>query len=70
MQKLYENESAQSLQSIAIESLAAELHKPRDEVRRTYERQFARLKLGARIQDFVAVFAMRNTRTALRGESR
>jgi len=69
MQK-FENEGGQSLQSLAIESLAAELHKPIDEVRHTYERQFARLKLGARVQDFVAVFAICNTRTALRDETR
>jgi hypothetical protein len=70
MQKIHENENGQSTQTFAIESLAAELHKPIDEVRQTYEQQLARLTSGARIRDFVAVFAVRNTRKTLRDQGR
>jgi len=65
---MQKNENGQSTQTVTIESLAAELHKPIDEVRQTYEQQLARLTLGAQIQDFVAVFAVRNTRKTLQGQ--
>ncbi len=52
-------------ETLALESLAAELHLPVIEVRITYERQLARLRSAARVPQFVTLFALRNTREAL-----
>ena len=52
-------------ETLALESLAAELDLPVFEVRTAYERQLARLRAAARVPQFVALFALRNTREAL-----
>jgi hypothetical protein len=64
--KIVEKAAPENLQTIAIESLAAEFHIPIDAVRRTYDEQLARLKSDARVHHFVTVLAMRNTRATLR----
>jgi two-component sensor histidine kinase len=66
MSKILPPQAEQTLQILAIESLAAEFHKPVVEVRQTYEKQLARLKSMARIHDFLTVFALRDTRSRLR----
>jgi hypothetical protein len=70
MPKIYRDEAGDNLQTVAIESLAAEFHMPVEAVQRAYEEQLARLKSGAQIQDFLAVFAIRNTRATLRHAGR
>jgi hypothetical protein len=50
----------------AIQSLAAETQLPNEVVRRVFESEFVRLKDGARVKDFLVLFAMRRTRGALR----
>jgi hypothetical protein len=64
--KVVDREAGEASQALAIESLAAELHVPIDEVRKAYQAQLARLRSGARIPDFLEVFAMRKTRAAFR----
>jgi hypothetical protein len=41
------------------------MHYPLPVVRRVYEAEFARLKAGARITDYLVLFAARRTRDAL-----
>jgi alanine dehydrogenase len=48
-----------------IERIAAETHRPIDEVKRVYDHEYARLKSEARVFDYVALFASRNTRAVL-----
>lgn len=49
----------------AISTIAKEMHYPVPVVKRVYEEQFARLKAGARITDYLVLFAARRTRDAL-----
>ncbi len=70
MQKHHDEDAQASLHTFAIEALAAELQLPIDAVRQAYVEQLGRLRSGARIQDFLAVFAMRHTRAALRHAAR
>ena len=48
-----------------ITSIAQVMHYPLPVVRRVYEAEFARLKAGARITDYLVLFASRHTRDAL-----
>lgn len=66
MLKSDDDRAAQSQQTLALESLAAELSVPVEEVRRTYHQQLARLKADARVPDFLFVFALRSTRNSLK----
>jgi hypothetical protein len=50
----------------ACELLSRELHVPIDDVKRLYEDEWARLALGARMTDFLAILTLRNVRTSLR----
>lgn len=54
----------------AIEALAEELSRPVSEVKDAYESEFARLKQGARVTDYLALFASRKAREALAGSQR
>lgn len=65
MANIYEDQAEENLHTFAIESLAAEMHCPVGEVRRIYEEEFLRLKTGARIKDFLVVFATRSARASL-----
>lgn len=49
----------------AIEDLAEESHLPFDQVARLYEREYARLDLGARVKKFLPIFAYRNVHEQL-----
>jgi hypothetical protein len=49
----------------AIATLAEETHQPFEVVKDVYEEQFARLSAGARITDYLVLFASRRTRDAL-----
>ena len=50
-----------------IEMIATETKKPIDEVKRIYDREFARLKSGAQLTDYLVLFATRRTRDLLDG---
>jgi hypothetical protein len=49
----------------AIQALVDETELPFWEVRRTYEREFARLKSSARVKDYIVVLASRRARESL-----
>ena len=53
------------LQQDAIESLAHESGQPVSVVAKVYRAEFARLKEGASVHDFLILFAARRTREAL-----
>jgi hypothetical protein len=53
------------LQQHAIEGLAHESGQPISVVAEVYQAELARLKEGARLQDFLVLFAARRTREAL-----
>ena len=59
------NRNEEAMNQDAISSIAQEMHFPLPVVRRVYEEQFARLKEGARITDYLVLFAARRTRAAL-----
>jgi hypothetical protein len=59
--------SSETTNTLIIESIASETHRPIEEVKRVYDDQFARLKSGARITDYLVLFAARRTRAALAG---
>ena len=49
----------------AITSIAQEMHYPLPVVKRVYDSEFARLKAGARVKDYLVLFAARRTRDTL-----
>ena len=55
-----------SLHDEAIQSLATETRLPAEVVRSVFESEFAQLKDGAQVKDFLVLFAIRRTRAALR----
>jgi hypothetical protein len=65
MAQLYNDSDEQANCLGAIEDLAQETKRPFAEVREVYEVEFARLKVDARIMDYVALFASRRTRARL-----
>nr|ACF98067.1 hypothetical protein [uncultured bacterium 888] len=67
MQNVYDDPKEQSLHKSVIESLAAELHRPIDEVRGVYEDEMVRLKTDAKVKTFLAVLAARCTRERVHG---
>ncbi|HUN94470.1 MAG TPA: DUF3562 domain-containing protein [Burkholderiaceae bacterium] len=64
---LYDDGDEAAMHGAAIELLAREIGQPIDAVRRVYEGEFARLKRGARIKNFLVFFASRRTRDTLAG---
>lgn len=65
MGRLYSNEDEEAVSRNAIEALARETAHSIDEVRGIYEGEFARLRDGARIHDYLVLFASRRTRDRL-----
>ncbi len=61
-----QEEAEARLHQIAIQSLAQELRRPVEFVRVIYEREYLALKRGARVNDFISVFAARRARRQLR----
>lgn len=49
----------------AIEALSRETSRPFDEVKEIFEGEYARLREGARVTDYLLLFASRRTRDAL-----
>lgn len=61
----FSNADDEEVNRSTIETLAREMSRPIDEVREVYESEFARLRAGARITDYLVLFASRRTRDAL-----
>jgi hypothetical protein len=63
--RLYSDDDQEAISLSAIETLAEETSRPFDEVKAIFEGEFARLRDGARITDYLILFASRRTRDAL-----
>ena len=57
--------SEDAINEDAIITIAKEMHYPLPVVKRVYDAEFARLKAGARITDYLVLFAARRTRDTL-----
>lgn len=66
MRDIYASAAEAALHEAAIDALAAELHRPVEEVKPYYEREVQLLLEGARIREFVSVCATRRAREVLR----
>jgi alanine dehydrogenase len=62
---LYSDDDQEAVSQNAIEALAREMSRPVEEVKDIYEGEFARLREGARIHDYLILFASRHTRDVL-----
>ena len=62
---LYSDDEQEAVSLSVIAALARETSRPVDEVREVYEVEFSRLRDGARITDYLVLFASRRTRDAL-----
>ena len=62
---MYNDADQEAVSHGAIEALARETSRPVDEVKSIYEGEFARLREGARIHDYLVLFASRRTRHVL-----
>ena len=65
MQSLYKDQNDEALHQRAIEKLARKVNRPIARVKAVYEAEYARLKLGAKVTDFLGVFASRRAHDAL-----
>ena len=65
MAELYNDSDEQATCLGAIEDLAQKTNRPFAEVKVIYEFEFARLKIDARVTDYVDLFASRRTRARL-----
>jgi hypothetical protein len=63
--KLYNDDDQEAVSLSAIEALAKETSRPFDEVKEVYEEVFAGLRDGARVTDYLILFASRRTRDTL-----
>jgi len=61
----YSDPDQEAVSLSAIEALARETSRPLDEVKGIYEDQFAQLREGARIFNYLVLFASRRTRDVL-----
>jgi Protein of unknown function (DUF3562) len=57
--------SRDAVNADVIAALAEETHQPVEVVKDVYEEQFAQLRAGARITDYLVLFASRRTRDVL-----
>jgi len=67
---MYADHGKESHHQRAIESLAEESQVPVNEVARLYEDARAELETGARIRNFLGIFALRKVRKTLLERSR
>jgi hypothetical protein len=63
--RIYSDGDQEAVSLSAIEALARETSRPLDEVKEVYEGEFARLSNGARVTDYLVLFASRRTRDTL-----
>jgi hypothetical protein len=64
--QLYDDDADRMRHHSVIESLARDLHQPLDEVQRQYEAALEEIKAGARVKDYLVVFAVRRIRELFR----
>ena len=65
MQHLYKDQNDEAFHQRAIEKLAKKINRPIARVKAVYEDEYARLKIGAKVTDFLGVFASRRARDVL-----
>jgi len=65
MQALYKDQNDEAFHQRAIEELARKINRPISRVKTVYEDEYARLKIDAKVRDFLGVFASRRARVAL-----
>ena len=65
MQSLYKDQNDEALNQRAIEKLARKVNRPIARVKAVYEDEYARLKISAKVTDFLGVFASRRARDVL-----
>jgi hypothetical protein len=63
--RIYSDGDQEAVCLSAIEALSRETSRPFDEVKEVYEGEFARLRDGARVTDYLVLFASRRTRDML-----
>ena len=66
MGTMFASDAEAALHEAAIDSLAVEMHRPAEEIKQHYLREFERLQDGARVRDFLSVCAVRHLRQNLR----
>ena len=67
MQSIYKDQKDKAMNLRAIERLARQINRPIDRVKTVYEGEYARLKVDAKVSEFLGVFASRRAReTVLR----
>jgi len=65
MQSLYKDPNDEALHQRAIEKLARKVNRPIARVKAVYEDEYSRLKIDAKVTDFLGVFASRRARATL-----
>jgi hypothetical protein len=65
MQSLYKDQDDEALHQRAIEKLARKVKRPVARVKAVYEGEYARLKIDAKVTDYLGVFASRRARDVL-----
>lgn len=65
MQSLYKDQNDEARHQHAIEQLARKVDRPIALVKAVYEDEYVRLRVGAKVTDFLGVFASRRARDAL-----
>jgi hypothetical protein len=65
MGTIYRDDDEEALHLFAIETLAQETKQPVASVKSVYETEFVRLESGARVRDYLALFASRRARESL-----
>ena len=65
MPALYKDQKDEALHRRAIEKLARKIRRPISRVKTVYEDEYARLKINAKVTDFLGLIASRRARVAL-----
>jgi hypothetical protein len=65
MLTLYKDQNDEAIHQRAIEKLARKVNRPIARVKTVYEDEYARLKIDAKVTDFLGVFASRRARDVL-----
>ena len=63
---IYANATEAAQHEAAIDALAAEMHRPAEEIKPHYEREVLILLKDARVREFLSLCATRRTRESLR----
>jgi hypothetical protein len=65
--QLYEDEAEKTLHARAIKTLARDLKSPEAQISQIYELELEKLKVDARVKEFLTVLVSRRIREILRG---